>query len=185
MKTLLCLLPLAMAACGTTSYMRPAQPKAAPGAGETKVIVYRSANWGGGKHFPIYDATDGEGKLIGFTETDCYFEYLCPPGKRVFLTWGEGNAFIEADLLAQKTYYIRAFSKYGFWSKRPGFEPVNKDGEFMRKMDEVWPTLQCRELDPDKAAEYTLKKDERMKKVQASYEEGKKAPLYLKAEDGR
>lgn len=165
--------------------MRDAQPKPAPAAGESKVIVYRSANWGGGKHFPIYDATEPEGKLIGFTETDCYFEYLCPPGKRVFLTWGESNAFIEADLLPQKTYYIRAYSKYGFWSARPGFAPVTKDSEYMQKVDELWPSLRCRELDPEKAADYSGRKEERMKKVQAAYEEGKKAPLYLKPEDGR
>ena len=185
MNRLLCALPLFLAACGTTSYMRDTPAKPPPGAGEAKVVVYRSANWGGGKHFPIYDATEGEGKLIGFTETDCYFEYLCPAGKRIFLTWGEGNAFIDADLLPQKTYYIRAFSKYGVWSARPGFEPVTKDTEWMRKLDEVFPTLRCRELDPEKAADYTGRKEDRLKKVQASYEEGKKAPLYLKPEDGR
>jgi hypothetical protein len=185
MTRLLCALPLLLAACGTTSYMRDTQPKPAPAAGEAKVVVYRSASWGGGKHFPIYDATEGDGKLMGFTETDCYFEYVCPAGKRIFLTWGESNAYIEAELLPQKTYYIRAFSKFGVWSKRPGFEPVTKDTDWMRKLDEVFPTLRCRELDPEKAADYTGRKEDRLKKVQASYEEGKKAPLYLKPEDGR
>jgi hypothetical protein len=181
MNRLLCALPLLLTACGTTSYMRDAQPKPPPPAGEAKVIVYSHS----GKHFPIFDATEGDGKLMGFTENECYFEYLCPPGKRVFLTWGESNAFIEADLLPQKTYYIRGYPKMGFWSARPGFAPVTKDSEAMQKLDQVWPTLRCRELDPEKAAEYAGKKEERLKKVQAAYEAGKKAPLYLKQDDGR
>ena len=70
MPRLLCALPLVLAACGTTSYTRDTQPTPPPGAGEAKVAVYRSKSRGGGKHFPIYDATDGEGKLLGFTETE-------------------------------------------------------------------------------------------------------------------
>jgi hypothetical protein len=186
MRTILAVLLLALVACSkTTSYMRDAQPTPPPGPNESKVIVYRSAKWGGGKHFPIYEYVDEDGKLLGFTETDCYFEFKCTPGKHLFLTWGEGKAFIEADLAPQKTYYIRAYSKYGYWAARPGFSPVNKDSEYMDKLDEVWATLRCRELDPEQAAEYATRKEERMKKVQASYEEGKKAPLYLKPDDGR
>jgi hypothetical protein len=186
MKTLLPLLLLALAACSkTTSYMRDSQPGPPPGPQESKVVVYRSAKWGGGKHFPIYEYVNEEGKLIGFTETDCFFEYRCAPGKHLFLTWGEGSAFIEADLAPQKTYYIRAYSKYGWWAARPGFAPVNTGSESMDKLGEIWPTLKCRELDPASAAEYASRKEDRMKKMQAGYEEGRKNPQYLKAEDGR
>jgi hypothetical protein len=179
------LVVLAACASKTTSYMRDAQPAPPPGPNECKVIVYRLAKYAQGKHFPIYEHENEDGRLLGFTETDCYFELKCAPGKHLFLTWGEGKAFIEADLAGGKTYYIRAYSKYGYWAARPGFAPVNKDSEEMNKLDEAWPTLKCRELDPEKAAEYATRKEDRMKKVQASYEEGKKAPLYLKPEDGR
>src|SRR5207253_1171953 len=99
-------------------------------------------------------------------------------------TWGEGSAFIEADLAPQKTYYIRAYSKYGWWAPRPGFAPVGAGSEYMEKLGEVWPTLKCREMDPGSAAEYAAKKEDRVKKIQAGYDEGKKAPQFLKPEDG-
>lgn len=185
MKIILATLPLALAACSTTSYMRDALPTPAPGPDEAKVIVYRSASFGGVEHFPVFEWLGCDGKLLGFTETDRYFEYRCPPGKHIFITWGEGEAFIEADLEAGKTYYIRAYSKFGVLSARPGFAPVSRDSEHWDKLDEMLLTHKCRELDPVKAAEYELRKQEHLEKTQAKYEEGVKAPRYLRPEDGR
>jgi hypothetical protein len=179
------LLGLAACASKTTAFMRDAQPAPPPGPNECRIIVYRIAKYAQGKHFPIYEYVDDDGRLLGFSETDCYFEIRCAPGKHLFLTWGEGKAFIEADLAGGKTYYIRAYSKYGYWAARPGFAPVNLNSEEMDKLDEAWTTLKCRELDPEKAAEYASRKEDRVRKVQQSYEEGRKSPLYLKPEDGR
>src|SRR6185295_13477019 len=185
MKLIFAMLPLALAACSTTGYMRDALPTPPPGPDEAKVIVYRSAEFGGAEHFPVFEWLGCDGKLLGFTETDRYFEYRCPPGKHVFITWGEGEAFIEADLEAGKTYFIRAYSKFGLLSARPGFAPVGRDSEHWEHLDWMLLTHQCRELDPEKAAEYELRKQEHLQKTQAKYEEGRKAPRYLHPEDGR
>jgi hypothetical protein len=186
MKFILATLPLALAACSTTGYMRDATPTPPPGPDEAKVIVYRIAAFGGAENFPVYELRNGsDGKLLGFTETDRYFEYRCPPGKHLFVTWGEGDAFIEAELEGGKTYFIRAYSKFGVLSARPGFAPVGRNSEHWEEIEKVLPTLQCRELDPREAAEYELRKVDHLRKTIASYEEGKKKPRYLTPEDGR
>src|SRR6516162_8842751 len=105
MKGIPILLPALLAACSTTSYMRDAQPTPPPGPDEAKVIIYRTATFGGADNFPVYELVgDEDGTLLGFTETDRYFEVHCPPGKHLFITWGEGEAFIEADLEGGRTY---------------------------------------------------------------------------------
>jgi hypothetical protein len=157
MKCCAAFLLLGLAACSTTSSMRDAQPTPPPGPDEAKVIVYRTENFGGAKHFPVYDDAGPAGKLLGFTETGCYFEFRCLPGRHLFFTWGEGDAFIVADLEPGKTYYIRAFSRFGILEPRPGFAPVGTRSEEWPKLDSILPKLRCRELEPEEAAAFEKK----------------------------
>jgi len=184
MEKMFSALLLLAAGCTTTSYKRDAQPTPPPGPCEAKVIVYRTAVLGGVDNFPIYEAIDDDGKLLGFTETDCYFEYRCPPGRHFFLTWGEGEAFIDADLAAGKTYYIQAWSKFGLLSSRPGFAPVAPDSQEMRELQKKWPELRCRELDPAEAASYNYAKRKRVQQARDTYEEGRKPATPLPPEEG-
>jgi len=158
--------------CSTTSYMRDALPTAPPGSNGAKVVFYRTAVLGGVDNFPVYEYVDEDGKLLGFTETGCYFEYTCQPGKHFFLTWGEGDAFIEAELAGGKTYFIQAWSKFGWVSSRPGFAPVPPDSDEFRDLMKAWPNLRCRELDPSKVAEYEMRKEDRVQKARAAYQAG-------------
>jgi hypothetical protein len=159
--------------------MRDAAPTPPPGPTESKVVVYRTAPVGGFDNFPVWEYVNEDGKLLGFTETGCYFEVRCDPGKHFFLTWGEGDAFIEADLAPGKTYYLQAWSKLGILSSRPGFAPVAPGTEAFRDLEKAWPELRCRELDPSKAPDYEIKEEERVRKARAVYEAGHKpaAPL--------
>ena len=185
MKGIAILLPAALAACSTTSYMRDAQPTPPPGPDEAKVVIYRTATFGGAENFPVYELVDDEdGKLLGFTETDRYFEVRCPPGKHLFVTRGEGDAFIEADLEGGRTYFIRTYSKFGLLSARPGFAPVGRESELFPDLEETLSTLQCRELDPRKAAEYDHREEDSLKKAMAGYREGRKNPRLLHPDDG-
>jgi hypothetical protein len=184
MKSLLPAVLLLLAACSTTSSMRDARPAASPGPDEAKIVVYRTAAFGGSAHFPVYEVVDGGGKLLGFTETDCYFEALTAPGKKLFLTWGEGDAYLEADLEPGKTYFIRAYSKFGIVSPRPALAPVGKDSEHWPELLEAWPALRCRELDPAQGEEFTRRHQARLKESRRTYAESTTPPRVLKPEDG-
>ena len=52
-------------------------------------------------------------------------------------------------------------------------------------MKKAWPTLKCRELDPEKADAFEVKKEERVQKSRDSFEAGSKAAKILKPEDGQ
>ena len=175
---------LAAGCMSTVQTMREGKPTPPPGPDEAKVVVYRSSAFGGIDHFPIYEYMNGDGKLMGVTETDCYFEYRCPPGKHFFLTWGEGDAFIEATLDAGKTYYIQAWSKFGIISSRPGFGPVGKDSEAMKELRAAWPRLRCREIDPADVTYVETRDEARLQKAREAYEAGSKSAKFLRPEDG-
>ena len=46
--------------CSSTSYMRDTEPTPPPGPEEAKVIFYRTSQFGGAEHFPIYELIDDE-----------------------------------------------------------------------------------------------------------------------------
>jgi hypothetical protein len=150
-----------------------------------KVIVFRPSTFAGTTQFPIYEYTQEDATLMGFAESGCYFEYLCPPGRHLFLTWGEGEAYIEADLVEDRTYFIRCFARFGVFSPRPAFSPVHRGSEEMKNLDQELRGLKWRELDSCRADSYAEAKEDRARKARQSYEEGRKAPRFLGPEDGR
>jgi hypothetical protein len=185
MKRLLPGLFVFFAACGTTSYMRPTTPTPPPGPEESKVVVYQTTRFAHAGHFPFYEWIEYDGRLLGFSQKDCYFEVRCPPGKHRFFTCGDGRAYIEAELTGGLTYYIQAYSDVGIFSTDLGFAPVSRDSEDMRKLEVAWPRLQCRELDPEKAAEYSSRRVIPVGEVRKGFEEESKEHSHLKPEDGR
>jgi len=184
MKILLPAFLLALAACSTTESMRDARPLPPPGPDQAKVIVYRTSAFGESAHFPVFEILDSGGKLLGFTETDCYFEIVGPPGVHLFLTWGEGDEYVEADFQPGKTYFLRAFSKFGIVRPRPGLAPVTVGSDEWKALEKAWPTLKCRALDSEKAAEFTARNQDRMQESHRSYVQGHKAPRVIRADDG-
>jgi hypothetical protein len=175
---------LGLAACSLSGRMRDAQPTPPPGPDQAKVIVYRTSPIGESAHFPVYEVTDEGGRLLGFTETDCYFEYTCPPGVHLFLAWEEGEAVVEADLEPGKTYFIQAYSKFGVLAPRPGLAPVGKGSERWAELEEVLPSLRCRRLDPAQAAEFKAGHTGRFEEAHRAYVEGKRAPRVIRPDDG-
>jgi hypothetical protein len=179
------LLPLAACIHLETEYMRDGANPPATKEGDAIVVVFRPSTFGGNTQFPIFEFRNDEVNLMGFSESGCYFEYRCPAGKHVFLTWGEGTAYIEADLAAKKTYYIRCFAKLGLLAPRPRFDPVCPESEEWKNLDEELKGLKYRELIPEKGEIFEESKEERAKKAKASFEEGKKRPTYLKSDCAR
>jgi len=184
MRPALAALLLGLAACSLSGHMRDARPSPPPGSDEAKVIVYRTSYLGASTHFPVYEVTDQGGRLIGFTETDCYFEYTCPPGVHLFLTWEEGDAYVEADLEPGKTYFLQAYSKFGVLAPRPGLAPVEKGSQRWRDLEETLPSLRCRQLDPYEAAEFKARHAARMEESHRGYVEGRRPPRVIRPQDG-
>lgn len=168
-----------------TSYMRDAGATGFKRENDARVIVFRPSTFGGNTQFPIFEYKENEVILMGFAESGCLFEYWCAPGKHLFLTWGEGEAYIEADLAPKRTYYIRCHAKFGILAPRPRFTAVRAGSEEWKNLDDELKDLQPRELNPEKAEQYEESKEDRVKRAKASLDEGKKNLTELKPTDGR
>lgn len=142
---------LAVAGTGCLSsmspWMRNAVPGPPPGPDECKVVFYRSWRIPESKHFPLYD---GE-TLIGFSEMKAHIEYRCRPGRHVFLSWGENDRFLDADLAAGNTYFVECVGTLGFWSAHVDLHPADPASEGFAGLEELLKDFTCRELDPDQA----------------------------------
>lgn len=180
MKYLLAILPF-LAAC-SSSYMRDAGSSPEPGPDEAKIVVYRTSVLGAARTFPVYDGEE----LLGFTEVGSYFESLRKPGHHLFVTWGESDGVVSADLAPAKTYYLEMYPKVGFFSAGAGLSPVPASPEKCAELDKTLQRLAHRELIPERGAAWEEKHREKEAKIISKHEahppgEGS----VLKPEDGR
>lgn len=182
-------LPLALLLAGCVDFvnedMQDASSSLPLKEHEARVVVFRPSTFGGNTQFPIYEFTGNDADLMGFSESGCYFEDRVTAGKHLFLTWGEGEAFIDADLAPGKTYYIRCFAKMGLLAPRPRFAPVRRDSEEWKNLDAELQGLKRRILKEPVPQMDEKTREERAQNAKKTYEEGRLQPSYLKPEDGR
>jgi hypothetical protein len=178
---------LLLGGCGTTRFMAvPAQPAlAAPPAGQVLVNIIRPSGFAGDQDMPIFDGTAGV--LIGNLRGKERMQYVCPPGERMFIGWGEHKSGVAATLTADRIYDLICDSGVGFWRASVSLRPIPKDDARRKKLP-AWENnsrlLQFAN-DPDANAWGAGKTGA----VRNLVEEFRKAPtdrvLVLKAEDHR
>jgi hypothetical protein len=179
---LLLALPLIAACSSASSYMRPSQPGAPPGADEAMVIFCRPNRMvGAAVTFDVWDRT----KLIGFAEKGCRFEYRCAPGKHLFLAQGEDTKALDADLAASKTYYVWVTPRMGVLYATVGFTPVTRDSEVAPKVWKALAKSKHRELNPELALPFEKENQAAIRKLMEEFEGARKEEvLKLTPEDG-
>jgi len=164
-----------------SSYMRDAVPGGPPGSEECRVVVYRSSYAAYAVTFPIYD---GE-KLIGFTEVGCAFEYRCPPGRHLFLSWSENEKVVEATLVPGKTYFLESYAKIGFLVAAAGLDPISRDHKDWPRAEEIVAKLHWREVIPERAAEHEQRRRDKARKIMQEHAEGREDSKFLMPQDGK
>src|ERR1041384_4763146 len=82
-----------------------------PAPGKSKVVFVRP-DWEGMWHY-TFTVHDGE-RLIGNATEASFFEYECDPGDRLFSTSMENIAFLEANLLPDRIYYVKVLPAMGW-----------------------------------------------------------------------
>lgn len=102
-----------------------------PAAGKSKVIFFRPTNYGGDLNFGVHDGRQLIGRVSGLS----YFTYECELGHHVFSTSMENLAFLDADLLPDRIYYVCVHATMGWVIARV-------------KMDAIYPG--CSEMNWEK-----------------------------------
>ncbi len=97
-----------------------------PGAGNAMVVFLLPSNVEGRVRASVFDITGEEREIIGIMYQKTRIAYPVPAGERRFMVIGENADFLDADLLAGKTYYVKIDPKLGRVKPRYEFVPFSK-----------------------------------------------------------
>jgi hypothetical protein len=98
-----------------------------PSADKALVIFMRPSRFGGGVQASVYD-THGDGNtFIGIVSAKTKVAYEASPGPHLFMVIGENADFMNADLVAGKTYHVLVRTRPGAWKARFSLLPIHND----------------------------------------------------------
>jgi hypothetical protein len=180
---MLMILFMLMACSGKSGYMVTAIPVAGPSSGKALVYFMRPSEYGFAVDFQIWD----EDHFIGLSQAQSYFAYECHPGTHLFIGIAENKVALEADLEADKSYYVGTNVRAGWAKARLQLTPVTRGSELWDKVEGYKQGLNF-----IAAQEEEREKWEAVKKQEAAAlrdyftnGEGKARVLKLSKEDGR
>ena len=90
------------------------------------VVVFMASTLHGIPKPSVFDISVEPPSLVGIVPSGTKVAYTTDPGVRRFMVLGESADFMDATLLAGKTYYVRFTSRTGGWKPGFSFDPVAK-----------------------------------------------------------
>jgi hypothetical protein len=97
--------------------MRPVEPGSAlaPQPGQALVVFVRPSGFGAAIHPTILDES---GRFVGEANARACFGVTVPPGRHRFVVWAENTDALDADVVADKTYFVLVEANLGWGSAR-------------------------------------------------------------------
>lgn len=130
-RSILLLVVLFLAGCaGSSDYMKnvePAQVKAVASLDDSLVVFARPSGLGFAVQSPVFDVTEESPELIGIVSAKTRIAHTAAPGKHRYMVIGESAAFLDAELLAGKTYYVTVSPRMGLWKARFALAPAKSE----------------------------------------------------------
>ena len=121
-------------ACASTQMteVTAEQRIAEPAPGKSLIYLIRPSMFGGAIQSTVYDGDE----YIGTVSADTHIAYQAEPGAHMFMVIGESADFMQAELLAGRTYSAVVAPRMGIWKARFSFRPNN--GEFTDAQIREW-----------------------------------------------
>lgn len=177
-------LVLGACASGHMTEVTEGQRVTGPAPGKALIYFLRPSSFGGAIQSTIYD----DDQYIGTVSANTHVAYQAEPGRHMFMVIGESADFMQADLLAGKTYSAIVQARMGVWKARFSLVPNNGqhpqaeiDG-WLKSTREVKVNDEGRKWAQENAASIKEKKAEYLPKWQAKPESDKQI---LNATGGR
>lgn len=104
-----------------------------PPAGKAIINFGRPTGYGGNALYPIFD---GDGKFICDLPGKAVFQYVCDPGKHVFIGWAEHVSVVEVDAAPNKIYDILVDVGMGWIQANIKMAPLTKTDPRRAKLPE-------------------------------------------------
>lgn len=114
---------------GTVQHMREipaAAPPVVPDPGKALVVFMRPSGLGFAVQSSVFEIKDNYPVLIGIVAAKTKVAYRVNPGKYLFMVIGENADFLSAEILPDRTYYVRVEPRMGMWKARFALEPIGQ-----------------------------------------------------------
>jgi hypothetical protein len=92
------------------------------------IVFMRSSFVGSMIKSSIYEVTPDGTIFIGILKNKKRIEYQTSPGKHTFMVVSEAADFMEAEVVANKTYHSIIVARSGAWKARFSMIPIRNDG---------------------------------------------------------
>jgi hypothetical protein len=164
-------------------YMVDLPVKAAPSEGKVLVNFVRPSGYGSAAKATLWDGD----KLIGVSFGKQSFQYECEPGKHLFLAWSEWKSPVEAELEANKVYFIALRIRMGWARGRIHQVPVNKSDPLWNEVVGAFKTNPNRGFQAAAIAAAEAEGRPKIREYLRLYDteiKGSKYVLYLNRQDG-
>lgn len=108
-----------------------------PSPGKALIYFARTQNFGGAISVQLV----ADKKPLSWIRRKTFVVYECDPGKHEFASISEGGALLDADVLADRIYYVQLAIHMGFGRARSHFEVIRPGSEafdeFKKAKDEL------------------------------------------------
>jgi hypothetical protein len=98
----------------------------APAPNKALVVFMRPSGLGFAIQSSVFDITNGDPAFIAIVPAKKKVAHQVPAGTYRFMVIGESASFLDATLVAGKTYYAVVDPRMGMWKARFAFEPVHE-----------------------------------------------------------
>lgn len=95
-----------------------------PPPGKALINFHRPTKYGGAALYPIFDGT---GKFICDLPGESVYQYVCDPGKHVFIGWADQVTLMETEVDAHKIYDVMVDVGMGWVQANIRMTPLSKD----------------------------------------------------------
>ncbi len=126
LRTLLFAVVVFITGCASSGQMVKSANQAltnAP-ADHAQVVFMRSSFVGAAISASVFEVTSGTPEFLGLVEDDTKIVVNATPGKHIYMVVSEAADFLEAEVVAGKTYYSVVTPRMGAWKARFSLWPV-------------------------------------------------------------
>ena len=174
---------MVMGCAGRSGYMVTATPAAGPAPDKALVYFMRPSGMGFAVHFQIWDSDH----FVGLSQAKSYFVYECDPGTHLFIGIAENKVALQADVEADKSYYVGTNVRTGWAKARMQFTPVTRGSELWDKVEAYKQSLNCVAAKEEERAKWEAAKKQEVHQLLDYFTNGAGTTRVLKLskEDGR
>lgn len=123
---LILMVPLVLSACGGAQ-MTPVSEPPKMRQGDSMIVFMRPSTLGGVSTASVFDVTGPETRFIGLVNQGTRYAHPLKPGEYTFMVVGESADFMQATVVAGRTYYALVRPRWGVWTTRFSFKPVRQN----------------------------------------------------------